>query len=62
MNRPIFIEIIRRIWKAYFTSKQLKAVYSKNIGKEENWDFGWLYIIANKLLKTEILLVQEHKK
>ena len=59
-----FIATIRRVLKAYFTWKQLKLHYSKNIWKEDNRRKRFVcllvgYISVKKKIKTSILLVQE---
>ena len=46
MSYSFFMEIIRRVLKAYFAWKQLKADYSKNILKEKNRGHGFVSLLV----------------
>ena len=67
MSYPFIIAITWRALKGYFTWKQLKVDYSKNISKEENRGHSFVCLLVGyisvkkkkKKLKTAILLMQE---
>ena len=56
ISYSIFIAIIRRVLKASFAWKQLKADYSKNIWKEENRDGSFVYPLIDYMsVKKKII-------
>ena len=62
MSHLFFIAIFWPVLKEFFSWKQLRADYSKNIWKEKKMrtrfslSLGWLHICANELLKTAVML------
>ena len=55
MNYSFFIAITRRALKAYFTWKQLRVDYAKNIWKEENRRHGFVCFLVSHISVKKII-------